>query len=274
MTARDGVVYDLPEEEYHAPKDELSSTGAKLLLDSPAKFKHSFLDSNRVHKKAWDLGTVVHAKVLGVGWEVRELDFENYRTKAAQEARDETREAGLVPMLKHELAGAYAVAEAVLANPTARKLLEYESSPEVSVFSTCPETGVRLRARFDRLTDDRPLAIDLKTTAGSAAATEFARTIHNFGYDVQEAQYGDTLLYATGRDVEMVFIVVETAAPFLVNTIMIPQVWREMGRAKSMEARRRFRHGIDTGEWPGYSPEIKRPEPPMFAVYDYQDNYA
>ena len=37
---REGLVYGMPEAEYHGGRDELSSTGAKLLLDCPAKFKH------------------------------------------------------------------------------------------------------------------------------------------------------------------------------------------------------------------------------------------
>ena len=132
-----------------------------------------------------------------------------------------------------------------------------------------------MRGRFDRLPDDLDVAIDVKTVgqSGGAAESEFTRQIFNFGYDVQGGQYLDTLKYATGRDVDFAFIVVEMVAPYLVNVITMTHTYLEMGRVKSMEARRRYRHGLDTGEWPGYSIDIKRVEPPMFAVYDFQDNY-
>lgn len=281
MTAmeRDGLVYGMPEAEYHGAPGELSSTGAKLLLQAPAKFKHQVVDGNRVHKDAYDVGTAVHTKVLGAGILPvtcpEELLASNgaMSTAGARAWKAEQQAAGVPVVSVAELKMIDAMAESVLAVPTARALLEAPGNPEVSAFATCPETGVRLRARFDRLPSELAVAVDLKTTAGSAHETEFAKTIFNFGYDVQGGQYEDTLRYATGRQVEFVFIVVETSAPYLVNVIAMPHTYMEMGRAKSMEARRRYAHGMATGEWPGYSDQIKRPDPPMFAVYDFQDNY-
>ncbi len=272
---REGLVYGMPEPEYHAPKDELSSTGAKLLLQSPAKFKHVVIDGHRPHKDAWDLGTIIHGLVLGTGWDVEELDYPDFRTNAAKEARDKARDAGKIPVLKHKMTHPKQVAESVLAHPTARGLLEAAGHPEVSAFGTCPETGVRLRARFDRLPTDLDVAVDLKTVGkdGGAETSVFAREIFNFGYDVQAGQYVDTIKYAAGREVDFAFIAVETTAPYLVNVVTMTHDYLEMGRTKSMEARRRYAHGMETGEWPGYSGDIKRVEPPMYAVYDFQDNY-
>lgn len=265
----------MSEPEYHAPKDELSSTGAKLLLQSPAKFKHVVLDGQREHKDAWDLGTIIHGLVLGTGWDVEELDYPDWRTKAAQTARDEARDAGKIPVLKHKMEHPKQVAESVLAHPTARGLLEAEGHPEVSAFGTCPETGVRLRARFDRLPTKLDVAVDLKTVGkdGGAEESVFSREIFNFGYDVQAGQYVDTIKYAADREVDFAFIAVETTAPYLVNVVTMTHDYLEMGRTKSMEARRRYAYGMKTGEWPGYSIDIKRVEPPMYAVYDFQDNY-
>ena len=65
-------VYDIPEGAYHAdpvPGGSLSRSGAKLLLQSPAKF-----DWRRTHgvkpKRAWDIGTAAHTEVLGTGAEM------------------------------------------------------------------------------------------------------------------------------------------------------------------------------------------------------------
>ena len=278
---RDGLVLGMPEDVYHGGGGaELSSTGAKLLLDSPARFKHVILDGNRTEKRAWDLGTAVHTKVLGTGSGAIAYPADLLSASGAIVAKSKEwaawqRAAGLVPVKQHELDEINAVAESMLAHDTARTLLEAPGSPEASVFATCPETGVRLRARFDRLPDDLDVGLDVKTVgrAGGAAESEFAKQIFNFGYDVQAGQYTDTLKYATGRDLDFAFIVVEMVAPYLVNVITMTHTYIDMGRVKSMEARRRYRHGLDTGEWPGYSPEIKHVEPPMFAVYDFQDNY-
>ncbi len=59
------IVHDMPEEEYHR-RPELSSTGARLLLDSPAKYAYAQTHP-QPHKQAFDVGHAVHARVLGVG---------------------------------------------------------------------------------------------------------------------------------------------------------------------------------------------------------------
>lgn len=269
---RTGVVYGMPEREYHAPTDELSSTGAKLILDAPARYKHVVLDGNREEKDSFDLGAIVHAMVLGTGWGVRELDFENWRTKASQEARAEARAEGLIPVLKHELVKPRAMAEAVLAHHAAGPLFEQDGASEVSAFATCPETGVRLRARADRLVNGGPI-VDLKTTAGSAKPEEFARAVFKFGYDIQDALYEEVFGLACGWSGEFKFVVVETRAPHLVSVVKLRDDFLEMGRDKSMKARRVYAECMAAGIWPGYPSGEHVIEPPMAAVYDYQDKY-
>lgn len=276
---REGIVYGMGEAEYHAPKDELSSTGAKLLLEAPAKFKYQILDGNRVHRAVYDLGSAVHAKVLGVGARVMEYPEEHLTgsgrpsTKAATlEWAASMRADGFVLVSPDEGREIAAMSEAVLANAEARALLEADGHSEVSAFATCPTTGVRMRMRADRLPEKHDVIVDLKTVHGSADEIEFAKTIANLGYDVQAGHYVDTLKYASGRECDFAFIVVEKSAPYLVNVVTMSHVYLEMGVTKSLEARRRYAHGMATGEWPGYS-GLHFAEPPMFAVYDYQDNY-
>ena len=55
------IITDMPEEEYHR-RPELSSTGARLLLESPAKFAYAQTHP-QPHKQAFDVGHAVHARV-------------------------------------------------------------------------------------------------------------------------------------------------------------------------------------------------------------------
>lgn len=272
MVKREGIVYGLPEREYHAPKDELSSTGAKLINEAAALYKHVVIDGNQQHKDSYDLGSMVHAMVLGTGWGIKELDFKDWRTKAAQEARAEARADGLIPALTHELARPKAIAEAVLAHADARNLFEQEGDSEVSAFATCPATGVRLRARADRLVKNGPI-VDLKTSAGSAKPEDFARTVFKYGYDLQDAHYEDVFKLACGWDDEFKFVVVETRAPYLVSVVQLRSDYIDMGRDKALRARQRYAECMAAGIWPGYPSGEHVIEPPMMAVYDYQDNY-
>lgn len=274
---REGVVYGLPESEYHAPKDELSSTGAKLLLESPAKFKYEVLDGNRVHRAAFDLGTAVHTKVLGVGAGFIEYPGEhltasgNVSTKAATvEWEQKQRAAGSIILTPAQAVQVDAMAESVLAHPTAKLLFEKEGHSEVSVFDEY--LGVKRRGRFDYLPTEGNIAVDLKTTM-DASKHGFASSAAKFKYHVQRAHYLDILRRSTGRDIGMLFVVVEKTAPYLTGVRKLNDQFVEMGEAEAMEAVDVFRRCMETGVWPGYSDEAEEITPPMYSIYDYQDRY-
>lgn len=276
MIERKGLVLGLPETEYHAPKDELSSTGAKLILESPAKFKHQVLDGNRVHRDAYDLGTAVHTKVLGTGAQPvtcpPELLASNgaMTTKAAREWKAEQQAAGRPVLSVADLAQADGMTEAVLAHPVARKLFERAGNAEVSVFDE--RTGVKRRCRFDWLPDDGGIAVDLKTTLDASKAG-FSKSAAKFGYHVQRGFYLDILKHATGRELDMLFVAVEKEPPYLVAVHQFEPEFADMGEMEALEALDIYRRCMATGEWPGYPEEINMLTPPMYAIYDYQDRY-
>lgn len=273
---REGIVYGLPEREYHAPKDELSSTGAKLILESPAKFKYQIIDGNRVWRAGFDLGTAVHTKVLGVGEKFIEYPGEhltpsgNVSTKAATVVWEAAQRAeGKIILTPDQSKQVDAMAEAVLAHPLAVKLFEREGRAEVSVFDEF--LGVKRRGRFDFLPDEGRTAVDLKTTM-DASAGGFARSVASYGYHIQRAHYTH-ILRQLGRDVEMLFVTVEKTAPYLVNVHQLNDQFKEMGEAEALEAVDIYRRCAESGEWPGYPLEINNLVPPMWSIYDYQDRY-
>lgn len=271
----DGIVLDLPEAEYHA-RPELSSTQARQLLDVPARYKYR-LEHPQEHKDAFDLGTAVHAAVLGTGAEATVLDFDSYRTKAAQQARDEAYTAGQTPILAKDYAPVLAMSEAVLANATARALFEQDGSAEASVFATDPATGVRTRARFDFLPDlsgALPIAVDLKTTAHRADKRGFERTVLDFGYETQERWYTRTLQCAAGAEISFVFVVVEVAPPHFVAVHQLDSVWRSMGDDKVTRALEIYAACSASGVWPSYPTDVQLSSPPTYAVYQHQELFG
>lgn len=276
MTKREGIVYGLPEVEYHAPKDELSSTGAKLILESPAKFKYQVLDGHRVHRSGFDLGTAVHTKVLGVGGRFITYPDEhltksgNVSTKAETVAWEaELRAAGKIILTPNEGRMVAAMTESVLAHPLARMLFERPGKPEVSVFGEY--LGVKRRGRFDYLPDDGGIVVDLKTTVDASKAG-FARAAARYGYHVQRGHYLD-ILKRLGREADMLFVAVEKEPPYLVQVHRLSPEFAEMGETEAMAAVDTYRRCMDSGVWPGYPDDVAMLEPPVFAVYDYQDKY-
>lgn len=275
MTGR--IELGMPEDEYHAHR-ALSSTGARLLLDSPARFRYA-QSHPQAHKDSFDLGTAVHTKVLGIGHKVITYPPEhltpsgNPSTKAATvEWALEQRANGLVVIGAAQAAQVDRMAEAILAHPTAKAVFEQDGKAEVSLFGTDPETGVECRARVDWR---GPINADLKTTAKSASKAEFEKTVVNFGYETQEAHYGDAERFATGEDERpFVFVVVETAAPHLVAVHQLDVVFREMGKTKARRARELFAECTASGIWPGHPEEVQLISPPVWAVYQHEEKYA
>lgn len=272
---REGIVYGMPEAEYHAPTDELSSTGAKLILQSPAKFKHQILDGNRVISSGFDLGTAVHTKVLGTGIPAAVCPPElldktgGMRTADARAWKAAQVAAGIPVVTAAELSKVVAMAESVLAHPVARKLLERPGHPEVSIFDEY--LGVKRRGRIDYLPAEGGIAVDLKS-AEDASNGGFARATAKYGYQIQRGQYLDILL-RLGRALDMLFIVVEKEAPYLVNVHRLSPEFADMGHTEALEAVDIYRRCIETNEWPGYPAEVNILEPPVYSVYDFQDRY-
>lgn len=279
MSAYTGVVADLDESTYHA-HPALSSTEARLILSSPAKYRWRKDNPPLIdHSDKFDVGSAVHSKVLGAGYPVEVLDFPDYRTKAAREAREDARTAGLVPILREKYIEVEQMSESVLAHPTARALFDQPGSAEASVFATVD--GVDVRARFDFLPEQgerRRIAVDLKTTI-DASVKAFERAVATYGYDVQRAWYLDALNAVTGPmphglEPEMVFLAVEKEPPYLVAVHQLSMQWAEMGHTKAARAAELFAACTQSGVWPGYPNEVQLLTPPTWAVYEHEEKYG
>lgn len=267
-----GIYPDIPDTIYHADPTaggSISYSGLKDILRTPALYHY-----RRTHpeqKRTYDFGHAVHHLVLGAGTPIAVLEYDNLRTKAAQNAQAEARAAGLAPLLEAEYQTAKDAADAVMRHPLARLTLERPGLREASAFAVDPDTGVWLRSRYDHLTDHQPgvrtVAVDLKT-AVSADPDDFTRSAATYAYDVQAAFYRQVLTLARGdEDTAFAFIVVEKNPPHLVSVIELDAEYDLIGA-------RRARRGIDTyalckqtGDWPGYPDTVQTVAPPRWLAY-------
>lgn len=163
-----GVYDGIPDEQYHAdmvPAGSLSVSGAKRLLDCPAKFNWE-RRHGRPNKPEYDFGHVAHNLVLGTGPRIVVVEADNWQTKAARTDRDEAYAAGHVPILAKDYDRAVELAAAVKAHPLAGALLCGDGGrSEQSMFWLDEETGVWCRGRVDRmqqLRDGHLAFVDLK----------------------------------------------------------------------------------------------------------------
>jgi hypothetical protein len=269
-----GLFNAMPEAEYHA-QPALGSTSIKWLLKSPAKYRQ-YISEPEKPKAEYDLGSLVHSRVLGVGAQIavypEEILASNgaASTSAAKAWALEQREAGMIPMKADAATDVHNMSEAVLAHRGARQILEAAPGREVSLFATDPATGVDVKARFD-IYGDKDCA-DLKS-ALDASPDGFMRAVWKLRYDVQQEHYLKVReLLGKGRP-RFRFIVVENTAPFLVGVYELDEQWQEIGDVWATAARRIYRECTDAGIWPGYGNETHQLHPPVGLIYEHQDRF-
>jgi hypothetical protein len=267
-------VYDLPEDVYHSdpvPGGSLSASGAKLILDCPARFRHA-ADHGSEHKDVFDFGTAAHKYVLGTGPDIDIVDARDWKTKAAQEAKKLAYENGRVPLLVHEHQAVLAMARRIDEHPIASALFAAgQGQAEQSLFWLDERFEVWRRARLDWLpngisSSGRLIIPDYKTAA-RVDQESIAKAIHNFRYAMQADRYCDAV-EALGLAEQPVFLFVfqEKTAPYLVQVIELDGLFRRIGRDDNRQALEVFAECQATGEWPGYSNDIELIEPPAWVA--------
>lgn len=269
-----GMHDDLSNESYHADKTSLSSSGARKLLppSCPAKFRYE-QDNPPAPTKTFDYGNAAHKKVLGNGPELVVIEHDTWNTKEAKTDVANVRARGAIPLKQHEMDMVDAMAAAIRQHPLAAALLDPAyGAPEQSGFWIDGPTGIRRRVRFDWLPSvqhGRLIIPDFKTAA-DASDDAMQKDIAKYGYNCQAAWYEEAAqaLELGGADAEMLLIVQEKKAPYLVNVIGLDFYAREIGRAKNRVAIETFAECQSTGYWPGYSDN----EPNYLPLPGWQEN--
>jgi hypothetical protein len=228
MSREPGIYADIPEADYHADRETLSHSGAKLILRSPAHYRWRL--DHPEHKDAFDFGTAAHALVLGVGVPIVPIEADSWRTKRAQELRDEARSNGHVPLLEADYG--------------------------------------RVQAMADVLSS-HDLATDYKTAA-SSEPNAFVRAAAKFGYHSQHAWYLDLARDLGHPAEAFAFIVQEKEPPYVVTVVELPPELVDAGRARNRRALERFRDCTESGLWPGYVADytFAQPAAPRWALYE------
>lgn len=266
-----GVYRGLDENEYHAHPTSLSVSGAKVLLDCPAKF-----DYQRRHPSpptaAMNLGSAAHKLVLGVGAEIVVVDADDWRSKAAREARSEAEAEGKVALLTKEHEQVQAMAARLRENKVADLLLGGDGEAEVSLFAK-HATGLTVRGRVDWLPapSDRMIVADYKT-AVSADPGVFAKAVVNFRYHMQAAWYSDLITALSLADsVAFLFVVQEKDPPYEVMVCQVDADAMAIGRHQSETAIETFIECTESGVWPGYGDEVHKLSLPFWFTRNFEE---
>lgn len=273
MTAN--IIRNMPEADYHAHK-ALSATGAWTLAnDCPALYWYDSPfnadagpDENG---KAMDIGTALHLAALEPGRLLEKtvpVDAEDWRTKAAKEARDAAYGAGLVPLLHKDMALVDRLTRALWENRYVADLLD-GAETELSYFWDAD--GVPCKARADIVTRDGAAMGDLKASA-SASPLFFQRQAFNAGHFLRSPWYQDGWRIADGRTIEAYwYIIVSREPPHLVSIARLDDRAMEWGRMTIRRALALFKQCRAADEWPGYCDVPTALSLPGWAEYQLAD---
>jgi hypothetical protein len=247
-----------------------SASVAHGLINATPLHVRTALETPEEPSEIMEVGTVAHQVILERdASRISVLDFPDWRTKAAREAREAARTAGRTPILAHR----WAKVEKMVLTVTGQ-LLDLHPMPfgiegvaESSLYFE--EQGVKCRATPDWLSLDHLYVYDLKTT-GSAHPGLFSRTLWDKGYALQEALYRRGVKRVYDIDAEFVFVVVEVEPPYALSMVALDpeaQVFADMQLDHALDLWKRC---LETDQWPGYPTRSCYAEVPAYLRTQYE----
>jgi hypothetical protein len=137
------------------------------------------------------------------------------------------------------------IGDNALKNPTLVELIK-DSIRELSIYTSDPVTGLKIRLRPDVFCENRPTIVDLKSCLNSSEKG-FRKDVWNFSYLITAPFYMDF----SGKK-HYVFCALEKNEPYPVTLFDLSRSLLDLGR-------RQYRMGLDLikfcqdrNEWPAY----------------------
>lgn len=290
-----GLHFDVPQDAYHAdPTDGLAlsaSVAHTLVSKSPM---HAWLQHPKLGGKskrptrAMDLGSVCHALLLGAGKEYAviknlradeidpktkepEGEFEDFKKKAAKEARDQARAEGKVPLLVHQAESANEVATRIRERLWAEFRIRLTGKSEV--VAVWEENGVLCRGCLDHFEESEAHIIDLKIVR-SAHPKACQSHLVGFGGDIQAAAYLSAVAKLRPRlagRLKFTFLFCEAEEPYAITPVMFRGSMRELGERRWQRAVPQWAQCVKTNRWPAYVTEPIAVEAPQWAIMAEED---
>lgn len=266
------------------PEPSLSQSIAKIILEkSPAHAMYAHPRLNKIVRADDDekfngrqaIGSAAHKLILGRGQEIVICDFDDWRKKAAQEARDDAIANGCIPVLARQMEQVEGLASIFRATMRAHDGLLWNPDDIISEAVIAWKEGpFWCRSMIDAVTKDLLVITDIKTSSASVPPQDAGKKMAEDGWDIQGAML-DRGLNAidpanAGRRTYR-FISIEQAPPFGIVVNELKEGVLTLGRKKLDRATDLWKRCLSENRWPGYPPVINYPEHPAYHVKEWEE---
>lgn len=260
----DGIHDGVPMRDYLLYRGLSASRLNTILQYSPF---HAYHDEGGEPSDASDMGTAIHDALLEGIDRIAVIEADDWRTKAAKDARDNARSEGKIPILAHKVAqvtNAVDAAKRFIASSEIAGVFD-DGKPEQTII--WKEGELICKARPDWLTDERDILLHVKTTQGSAEPSSWIRNqLVPAGYDVA-AMFYEMGIFGIRTDKEChigsqsVFLVIEQNAPYGCSLVGLAPAMMDLASRKVERGIRIWQQCKATGKYPSYPAQIHYAEP-------------
>jgi exodeoxyribonuclease VIII len=282
LPTKEGMYLNITNEDYHADRNMVSKSWLDRVAISPLHLRQ-YLDEPFEKTIALIIGSAVDCLVFEPD-EFSKLfvqsPTDNKRTKVGKEAwaqaTEDADKAGQTIIECHNTdywTEVHQMADAIKNNPFMKELLQ-DGVGQAVFISQDPVTGLKRKCKTDHYNQTLNAVWDLKT-ALSASPYEFARSIANYRYHVQDAFYSDIIEDVVGSKPSFGFAVMEKPAAKsnakpdsgMMAFYQLTEEEKRRGLDTAQSDMAAIAFAIDTGEWAGYTDNVIEIERPAWAQH-------
>jgi hypothetical protein len=264
-------IFEMPMAQY-LTEHGVSQSALKHLARSPAHLRE-YLDHPKPSTPDQIIGTLEHLLVFQDGlfesshW-VKPATYTNKKGEIkkwngnATECKDWLYAHEDRPVISQDsYESIIAMQNEVFLHPAAALALT-QGKPEQSLFCEDAETGLQLKCRCDWMSGNS--IVDLKKCQ-DASPNGFAKTVANYGYDLQAAVNLEICRVLELGKENFIFIAVEDKPPFAVGVYQLDAASVAVGYSKFRRLLTKYLECVSTDRWPAYSSNIEYLSLPKWA---------
>lgn len=273
-----------------APAPTLNSSLANRILERSefhAWWRHPSMNPDyrtEPPSNIMNIGSAAHVLLLEPERidDIVPIPYEDWRSAASRELRDDALLVGKIPLLQHDADRAVTMARqadyALRMSPDLDGLGETFSEVtywwrETRVTAAGHDVDAYLRCRPDMVSADGTIIVSYKTTGMIAHPDAYMRTLLNAGHDLQAAfEISGVEAVERVRVANYLWLVQETEEPYACSLIgMSPQL-RHYGLSRLDQAVIRWGEAMASDRWPGYPNRICYPEMPAWLMREMEES--